>query len=330
VGASAATLDPNNPLAAVAVPFRPSQRPSAPATPQAQRIEMDETVVAQARSGARKQGLIAGLVVAVLVGGVAWVGGVSSAAADARKQGVGTAHDLSGELLKAKGTLDQVKEALNNGGKSLLGDRKYPADLGKTLAGMNVDFSGDKLAGRRFSGIGVSQMHDLVDFITRVQEFNNKKDLIVSLLSRLKTPIEEELKLPPGQSPLRYVVLYDDSVDTGGTYLLPLVKPILPDDKTPVPDKLTFVNPKGGNSELPRLTDTKKVPKDGAVIPIIPPSFDKVCPSVAKGQMSQLLVTMNTLIGDIDGQKAQDASEDAKPGLSEIAQKLSDDLNKVN
>jgi hypothetical protein len=195
---------------------------------------------------------------------------------------------------------------------------------------MNVDFSGDKLAGRRFSGVGASQMHDLVDFITRVQEFNNKKDLIVSLLSRLKTPIEEELKLPPGQSPLRYVVLYDDSVDTGGTYLLPLVKPILPDDKTPVPDKLTFVNPKGTNSELPRLTDTKKVPKDGAVIPIIPPSFDKVCPSVAKGQMSQLLVTMNTLIGDIDGQKAQDASEDAKPGLSEIAQKLSDDLSKIN
>src|SRR5271166_2910061 len=59
-GASAAALDPNNPLAAVAQPFRPSQRPAAPALPQAQRIEIDETVVAQARGGARKQGFIVG------------------------------------------------------------------------------------------------------------------------------------------------------------------------------------------------------------------------------------------------------------------------------
>ncbi len=324
------SLDPNNPLAAVAQPFRPSQRPAGAALPQAQRIEIDETVVAQARGGARKQGFVAGMVIAVLFAGLAWVGGGASAAADARKQGVQSAHDLSGNLLKAKASLDQVKGALTDGGKSLLGDRKFPVDLGKNLAGMNVDFSGDMLAGRRFSGVSASTMHDLVDFITRVQAFNDKKDLVVSLLSRLQKPIAEELALPPGESPIRYVVLFDDTVDTGGTLILPLVKPILPDDKNGVPNTLKFVNPKGSNSELPRLTDTKKIPKDGAVIPIVPPSFDKVCPSVAKGQISQLLVTMNGLVDDIQGQKAADASEDAKPGLSDLAQKLSDDLGKVN
>jgi hypothetical protein len=327
--ASNVALDPNNPLAAVAKPLAAS-RPPSPAVPQAQRIEIDETVVAQARSGARKQGLIAGLVIAVLLGGLGWVGGGASAQGEARKQGVQTAHDLSGDLLKAKASLEQVKTALGDGGKTLLGDRKFPADLGKNLAGMNVDFSGDKLAGRRFSGVSASSMHDLVDFITRVQAFNDKKDLIVSLLSRLQKPITEELALPPGQSPIRYVALFDDSVDTAGTFILPLVSPILPDDKNGVPATLKFVNPKGGNSELPRLTDTKKIPDKGAVIPIVPPSFDKVCPSVAKGQISQLVVTMNGLMDDISGQKAADASEDSKPGLSDVAQKLSDDLSKVN
>ena len=329
-GASAAALDPNNPLAAVAQPFRPSQRPQAPAVAQAQRIEIDETVVAQARGGARKQGFVMGMVIAVLVAGLAWVGGGAAAQGEARKQGVQTAHDLSGDLLKAKASLDQIKGALGDGGKSLIADRKFPAELSKNLAAMNVDFSGDKLAGRRFSGVSASTMHDLIDFITRVQALNDKKDLVVSLLSRLQKPITEELAMPAGQSPIRYVVLFDDTVDTGGTLILPLLTPILPDDKNGVPTTLKFVNPKGGNSELPRLTDTKKIPSSGAVIPIVPPSFDKVCPSVAKGQTSQLLVTMNGLIDDIQGQKAADSSEDAKPGLSELAQKLSDDLSKVN
>ena len=327
----AAALDPTNPLAAVAQPFRPSQRPSAPAAvAQPQRIEIDESVVQQARGSARMQGLVIGLVIAAALGGLGWVAGNASNQSAGRAQGVQTAHDLAGDLLKAKASLDQIKGALTDGGKTLMGDRKFPGDLGKNLAGMNVDFGGDKLAGRRFSGVSTTTMHDLVDFITRVQALNDKKDLVVSLLSRLADPIKAELALPPGQSTIKYVVLFDDTVDTGGTLILPLVAPIAPDDKNGVPNSLKFVNPKGGNSELPRLTDTKKIPSSGAVIPVVPTSYEKICPSQAKGQITQLVVTMNGVIGDIDGQKSQDANEDSKAGLADIAQKLSDDLNKVN
>ncbi len=297
---------------------------------QAQRIEVDETAVHQARGGARKQGIVIGLIVGLLLAGVSWMGGNASAQGAARTKGISDAHDLAGDLLKAKASLEQVKAALTEGGKSLLGEKPaFPADLGKQLAALNVDFGGDKLAGRRFSGVPAETTHNLFDFITRVQALNDKKDLVVSLLSRLQKPITEELALK-GKSPIRFVVLYDDSVDTGGTLLLPLLSPIIPDDKNTVPATLKFLNPEGHNSELPRLTDTKKVPDKGAVIPVVPTSFEKVCPSQAKGQTSQLLVTMNTVIDDIQGQKAADSSEDAKPGLSETAQKLSDALTKVN
>src|SRR5438045_1996856 len=54
-------IDPSNPLAAVAAPYRPPQPPQPAA---AQRIEVDEAQVQQARSGGRKQGIVAGAVLA--------------------------------------------------------------------------------------------------------------------------------------------------------------------------------------------------------------------------------------------------------------------------
>ena len=90
-------LDPRNPLAAVAQgAFKPSGPMAGVPAPiiTSQRIEIDEGAVTQARSSARKQGLVIGLVLAVGAAGVAWVGGTASA------QGAGAAarrvHDAHG------------------------------------------------------------------------------------------------------------------------------------------------------------------------------------------------------------------------------------------
>jgi hypothetical protein len=94
-----------------------------------------------------------------------------------------------------------------------------------------------------------------------------------------------------------------------------------------------FLNPRNGsNSTLKRLQDAK-IPPGGAVIPVIPTSFDKVCPSPVKGAETQLLSSMNSLVDDIQGQKAADSGDivmDTKPGLSDAAAKLADQLSKVN
>jgi hypothetical protein len=331
--ASGAALDPNNPLAAVAQPFKQQTAASvAPVIAQPQRIEVDEGAVHAARSSARKQGLVVGLLLGAVVGGIAWVGGTASQQGSDRAKGVKDAHELGTDLLKAKESLDQIKTKVTDGGKSLMGDRKFPADLAQQLSAINVDFAGDKLFGRRFAGVPADTTTGLFDFITRVQSLNDKKDLIVALLNKLQKPITEELSRPAGQEPISLVVVVDKDAAGGGTRLAPLVNPIMPDDKNGVPNQLLFANPLGsGNVQLPRLS-SDKIPKDGAAIPVVPTSFDKVCPSLAKGQIAQLVTSMNSLVGDIQGQGGEtgDVVSDAKPGLSDQAAKLADALNKVN
>jgi hypothetical protein len=326
-----ASLDPNNPLAAVAQPFRPQAAPAAPAMAHAQRIEVDEGAVQSARSGARKQMLVVAVLLSAVVGGIGWVGGVSSQQGTDRTKSANDAHELAGDLTKAKTTIDQMKDKVTAGGKSLIGDRKFPGDLAKDLSGMHIDFAGDKLFGRRFAGVPADTTTGLFEFINRVQAVNDKKDLIVALLNKLQKPITEELSRPAGQSPITLVAIVDKNTSDMGIFLGGLVTPIAPDDKNGVPDKLVFGNPKGGgNATLPRLTGDK-IPKDGAAVPVNPSSFDKVCPSPVKGQITQLLASMNSLVDDIQGQKGDDSiGLDAKPGLSDLSAKLAESLSKVN
>jgi hypothetical protein len=285
--------------------------------------------VQHARSRAFRVGLTAGIVIAVMLGGVGFMAGNAQSAGSARSQGVRDAHDLAADLLKAKATLDTMQEKVTDGGRSIIGERKYPAGLSQELAGMNVDFGGDKLFGRRFSGVPADTTRQLFDFITRVQGLSDKKDLIVGLLSRLQKPITEELSRPAGQLPISQVVIVDKDTPNMGVFLTSLVTPIAPDDKNGVPNDLMLLNPRGGaNVKLPRLT-SDKIPRDGAAITIVPNTFDKVCPSATHGKIAQLMSSMNSLIDDIQGQKGDETTE-PKPGLSEVASKIADQLNKVN
>jgi len=258
------------------------------------------------------------------------MGATAQAAGAARAQSVNDAHSLAADLLKAKTSLDQLKAKVSEGGATLVNARKFPGDLGQALAGMNIDFGGDKLFGRRFSGVPADTTRQLFDFITRVQSLNDKRELVVALLNKLQKPITEELARPPGQLPIGYVVVVDRDTGAGGTRIASLVTPIAPDDKGGVPNELLFQNPLGsGNVKLPRLTGDK-IPKDGAAIPVVPTSYEKVCPSKERGQVAQLVSAMNSLVNDIATQPGDSSIvQDSKPGLSEMASKLADQLNKV-
>lgn len=318
-----------DPLAAAAQPFK--QPAAAVAAPQ--RIELDDGVVRQARRGGFRSGLTAGVVVGGMLLVLGWVGGTASSQGADRSKGVHDAHDLAADLLKAKDSLDQVKAKLQEGAKSLTADRKFPATLGQSLAGMNVDFAGDKLFGRRFAGVPADTTRQLFDFITRVQSLNDKKDLVVSLLAKLQKPITEELSRPAGQLPIQYVVVLDKDTSSMGAFLAPLATPISPDDKAGVPNELTFINPQGsGNVKLPRLT-SDKIPAAGVAATVVPRTFEKVCPSTQRGQIAQLVSTINSVINDIEGQKSPEGGDvitETKAGLDEVAAKLADSLNKVN
>jgi hypothetical protein len=332
-GPPTASLDPNNPLAAVAKPFVASRVPAAAAAlAQPTRIEVDEIAVKQASRGGFKRGISLGIFMALMFGGIGWVGGNAADQGKGRDQGIRDAHELAGDLGKAHDSLVAVQNKLQEGGKTLIGDRKFPTDLAQALSGMNVDFTGDKLFGRRFSGVPAETTRQLFDFITRVQTLNDKKDFVVALLNKLQKPITEELSRPAGQMPIAQVVIVDKDTPNGGAFLAPLSVPIAPDDKNGVPDQLTFLNPRGGgNVKLPRLKDAK-IPPDGAAITVVPNTFEKLCPSTTRGQIAQLMSSMNSLIDDIQGQKGSDSGDavtETKPGLAEVATKLADQLSKV-
>jgi hypothetical protein len=288
--------------------------------------------VQQARSGSFKKGMVAGTLLGLVLTVIGYLGGSANTQSAARNQGIRDAHDLSADVLKAKDALDALKLKVQEGGKTLIGDRKFPSDLAQQLASVNVDFGGDKLFGRRFSGVPADTTRDLFDFITRVQALNDRKTLVVSLLNKLQKPITEELSRPAGQLPISYVVIVDQNTGASGGFLAPLVTPIAPDDKSGVPNELTFLNPRGsGNVKLPRL-DGDKIPKDGAAFTIVPNTFEKICPSATHGQIAQLMSSMNSLVDDIAGQKAEaggDAVTETKAGLEETAAKISDSLSKV-
>jgi hypothetical protein len=279
---------------------------------------------------------VVGLVFAVVLGGVGYVAGGASEQGAGRAKSKNDAAELSGSVGKARDSLKTLGDKMEAGSKSLLAERKFPDALTKELGGLNVDFDGTQLAGRRFSGFPQETTHNLVEFITAVQAVNDRKQLIQGLLVRLQKPITEQLAAPPGQQKVSYVVAVDkDPSGNLAGFLSPLTAPIpVTAQNIQLPAKFAFANPGGGgNTELPRYSGGDIATKPAAIY-VVPKTFDTVCPSAQSGQVAQLGAQIGEFIRTIrgEGQSApagEDAVQDSKPGLLERANKLVDELNKI-
>jgi hypothetical protein len=324
-------IDPNNPLSAVAAPYRAP----APPQPHSTRIEVDELAVQTASKSARKQGIVVGVVLAVIMGGVGYVAGNAAEQAAGRTKSRGDAAELKGSVGKARVALKTIADKMEAGSRALLADRKFPDTLAKDLGGVNVDFDGTQLAGRRFSGFPQETTHDLVEFITGVQAVNDRKDLVIGLLTRLQKPITEQLNAPPGQQKVSYVVAVDkDPSGNLAGFLSPLATPItVTAQNIALPPRFVFTVPGGGgNTDLPRYTGGDIAAKPAALY-VVPKSFETVCPTATSGQVSQLGAQIGGFLRDVRGEQqgdpTQDAVQDSKPGLLQRADKLIDELNKI-
>lgn len=321
-------LDPSNPLAAAVAP--PARAKSVP-PPQPQRIEVDELTVQEARKGARKQGLIAGMVVGVVLGAIGYIAGGAQETNKGRAQSAAHAKSLATDVGKAKDQLKAISDKVEAGRNTLGRDHKFPDTLAKDLGGLNVDFDGSKLAGVRFSGFSTDTTTGLIEFITGVQQLNNRKDALINLLNHLQRPISDQIKAaaenkPP---PVNFVVLIDkDSAKNPYAVLAALQKPI--ELTGNMPAEFTATNPLNhANVSAPKLTS---LDKPGAAY-VVPKSIEAACPSEVTGQIGQLVAQLTNVINDIQGEKpapGQDIVQDTKPGLLERADKLVVGLNKVN
>jgi hypothetical protein len=328
-----APIDPNNPLAAVAAqPFRAGPTPAPAAPPQPQRIEVDESAVQAARSGARKQGVVVAAIAAVLFAGVGYVAGGASEQGAGRKKSVKDAAELAVDVDAAKDALKKLGDKMEEGREVLSKQRKFPDNLARDLGGINVDFDGSKLAGRRFSGFPQETTSNLVELVTAVQQLNDKKGVLIGLLGKLQKPLSEQLSAPAGQQNVNYIVAVDrDSRGNPMALLARLTAPIaISAQKVDLPDTFTFTNPLGaGNTQLPRYRGGDIAAKPAAVY-VFPKTFDAVCPSETQGAFAQLSAQMAGFIRDVRGEQAQgDVVMDSKPGLIEKADRLATALRKV-
>lgn len=326
--APAVNLDPANPLAAAVAQPAASIRPAAP--PRPQRIEVDEVTVQEARKGARKQGLLAGAFFGVVLGAVGFIAGGAQETSKGRAASVAHAKSLAQDVTKSRDQLKSLAEKLE-AGRTSLGQRKFPETLAKDLGSINVDFDGAKLAGVRFSGFSQETTSGLIEYITGVQATNDRKNALMSLLSRLQKPMTEQLAAAASNKPpaINFVVLLNkDGAKNPYGVLAPLQKPI--ELSANMPAEFTATDPiTRANVTAPKFAT---LDKPGAAY-VIPKSIEAACPSETAGQVGQLVGQLTRLINDVRGEGAGPGEaeiREPKPGLLERADRLVANLNKVH
>jgi hypothetical protein len=333
-------IDPNNPLAAVASPFRAAvslgpQQAAPAAPPQPQRIEVDEGVVHEARSGARKQGLVLGVGIGIALGVVGWIGGGASANASATNKGRDDAKALAGDVSKARDTIKAIGDKIDEGRKTLVNEKKFPADLSKALSELNVDFDGTKLYGRRFTTTSPQTVKLLIDFISDVGNLKEKQTALQGYLNVHQKGVQEEIdNLALPAPPIGWVAVLDKNVAGNGTFVAPLEKPWKATKEQPnLPDKLTYVEPRSKNKVTDARFSGGAVEKlaSEVVLPIVPQSmdkaFDSVCPGDQRNQRDAVIKQMQSVLSMIRTQEASEGVEEPKPGLLDKAEKLAAGLS---
>lgn len=322
-------LDPSNPLVAAA---SPSRAPEPPPPPQPQRIEVDEAAVQEASKAALRKGVMIGGLLAVICGIVGYVAGMSGEANSGRKKAQGDAKSLAGDVLKAKETLDKIGKKLDEGKKSLVTDKKFPDKLASELGGMNVDFDGGKLAGVRFSGFSTETSSGLIEFISSVQSFNDRKLALINLLNALQKPITESFASSANPT-INHVVLLGRQDASKNYYgiLAPLDAPLpIKPDAIALPDKLKAIDVTGGGAKVEVAKYTGGDLSKPAALYIAPASISKNFPSEVNGKIAQLVSQLAKGANEVSGDKVDpNMVQETKEGLVARADKLATALNKI-
>lgn len=314
-------------------PFRAQAEPPPP--PQPQRIEVDEATVHAARKGAYKTAMVAAVGVGFLFGGLGYVIGGAREKSAGHDQGTKDAQGLAEGVAKAKVTLETLKTKTESARDALLKEGKFPDALITELGGLNVDFNGGALAGRRFSGFKFETTQDLIGFVTAVQDVNDKKDALVRVLTRLQKPLTERLaNATAGKSNVSHVVVLGEKDPSGNqvAILAPLVTPLVATQgKVDAPKDFNFVDFNSKKNVSLERYQGGALTKPAAVY-VVPKSLDASFPNEASSGASQIGAQLSGFIRDIKGDDmgGSDAVvNDSKQGLIEKATKLEAALRNV-
>ena len=321
-----APLDPNNPLSALASPFR-SQAPPPPAPAVAQRIEVDEGAIHEARSSVRKQMIVVALLLGVVFAFVGYLIGSGTAKSAEHTAGVNDAHLIATDLQNAQASLVALAAKVSDG-KKTLDSGKFPDGLDQDLNKINIDFDGSKLAERHLSAIPKDAMKSLIDVITAVQALNTKKTSLAASLSKNRQAINDWFGFK-GNPPFTFALVIDRDAINNGSVIAPFATPLsVPNDK-PLPEKFSLINNKT-SVEVTRYLGTEL--KDRVALPLAPGAEVAICGPSANAQnlVGQLKVELLSVVADIQKESSDDPSATAqKVGLKELTNNLISTLNHI-
>jgi hypothetical protein len=313
-------------LTGLASPFRTGAPPAPAATMQAQRIEVDEGTIQEARSGALKKAMFAVLPLTFLFAGVGYVAGGASEKASGRAVAREDAKALETDVAKSKTTLDALLKK-TEAARDALQKGEFPEAFARELGAMNIDFTGDKLGARRFGGFKVETTKALVEYVTNVQEVNDRKSAVARLLGRMEKPMKDAA-LNKDKTTIGFVVIVGTKDPSGNAaaLLAPLATALtVPKAKIELPSDFTFTDPNSANRANAKLDRYKGGSLDKpAVLYVAPGSVEKAFPSERSTAAGQLVVKLADLIAEIKGQAAAQGeyTAEGKPGLLERADRL--------
>lgn len=189
-------ISPGIPVPPFAQQQKPAQaEPPAPKPSAAQqtiKVEVGEEIIKE-REKAKKRMYAAAGITAFLGIAIGYpIGGQS----EKSTRGKAVVENAKGLLADVKAANEKMKEldTLLNDAAEKLGKKEYPTELSAQLGGINIPFDASKVDGSRIAGLKASALRSLLKFTSGVDDLNDKKDKLKSLLDAVKAPVEKSWK----------------------------------------------------------------------------------------------------------------------------------------
>ncbi len=294
------------------------------------KVEIGHDVV-QAQQKGRSRIMIAAAFSMLLGGGLGFIlGGLneSSKSADTAVRG---AQLILTDIEKASKDIELLAAKVDESGKQMFKERKFPANFSKDLADIVVAFDGTNLAGRNINRLKPTTVRSLLDFANDVQQLNDRKSRLARMFDANKEAIQA--LIDQSKAPKMSYAVFIGKARQGAVATIAKLKSPLEFDKD-WPDKVGLL----ADAEVVEAERYKsgepfakmgKTPKDRTVyaVPIEPDSMTKAFPDKVKRDVETELGAIVTLIrGTTAGETAP---SDEKSGLTKLAEDLMRELRTV-
>jgi hypothetical protein len=305
-------VDAGDPYAAIEAHHAPRA-----AEPKAIKVEMSEEVV-QAQKKGRARFLVAVAIAAGIAGVIGFAFGSGYQRGEGAKVAIEGAQELVKEVDAANLEAGKLDEVLAAAGEAL-GKGKYPAEEVSKLGEINIPFEGANLVGKGIGRFKPNVVTMLISYTNTVQEANDQKERLQSLLGGSRKGVEELLE-QQSKPKVRWSVFVIPGPGGPWANMQLLPEPFLAKEKWPAEFKI-----KDGDKEhtLKRYDSGDPRGESPTMIPVAPQTETSVCPSTTIIRLRSELGEMQKIL------KGDQTPGRESSGLVDSGEALMDALRKI-